>query len=48
VPVPLQQTQGITAADSHSILWWGINIVNPAHSAPGLLETQQRGQPNIW
>jgi len=40
--------QDVTAADGDSILWWGVDIVDPAHSAPGLLEMQQKGLPEYW
>ena len=40
--------QGVAEADGGSILWWGIDVVNPVHSAPGLLETQGRGLPQSW
>ncbi|KAF6265694.1 hypothetical protein COO60DRAFT_1457009 [Scenedesmus sp. NREL 46B-D3] len=34
--------------DGDSIFWWGVNVVNPAHSAPGVLELQRRGAPHTW
>lgn len=40
--------QDMARADGDSILWWGVNVVNPAHSAPGVLELQKRGAPHTW
>jgi hypothetical protein len=40
--------QEVTAADGHSVLWWGIDVVNPAHSAPSQLESQGRGDQRLW
>lgn len=43
-----QHMKEVTAGDGHSIWWWGIDIFDPAHSAPGSLEVQQRGDPRSW
>jgi hypothetical protein len=40
--------QDMTHVDGDSIFWWGVNVVNPAHSAPGVLELQKRGAPHTW
>lgn len=40
--------QEVTAADGHSIFWWGIDIVDPAHSAAGPLEIHKHGDPRTW
>jgi hypothetical protein len=45
---PFFGMQEVTAADGNSILWWGIDVVDPAHSAPSQLESQGRGEPRLW
>eukprot|EP00878_Enallax_costatus_P039147 GHUV01044688.1.p1 GENE.GHUV01044688.1~~GHUV01044688.1.p1 ORF type:complete len:289 (+),score=37.89 GHUV01044688.1:174-1040(+) len=43
-----QYMKDMSAGDGHSIFWWGVNVVNPAHSAPSTLELQKRGAPHTW
>lgn len=40
--------QEMTARDKDSLFWWGVSVVNPAHSAPGQMELQHRGAPEAW
>ncbi|WIA34679.1 hypothetical protein OEZ86_012993 [Tetradesmus obliquus] len=43
-----QYMKDMAHSDGDSIFWWGVNVVNPAHSAPGVLELQRRGAPHTW
>lgn len=43
-----QYMKDMAHGDGDSIFWWGVNVVNPAHSAPGVLELQRRGAPHTW
>jgi hypothetical protein len=44
-----QHLQHLTSkVDNSSLFWWGVNVVNPAHHSPSLLEVTAKGDPKLW